>query len=72
MEIRTSPELGLRNTESYRALKQGPNVENPAAIPGTDVSNRQRVQEDQGAAATRPQQAQTTYKVQGAHIDTTA
>lgn len=72
MDIRTSPELGLRNTGSYRPLKQGPNVENPASIPGSDMANRQRHQEDRAASAVRPSDAQTVYKVQGAHIDTLA
>ncbi len=72
MDIRTSPELGLRNTAAYRPLKQGPNVENPAAIPGSDVSNRQRQQEDQAASAIRPGDAQNIYRVQGSHVDVRA
>lgn len=72
MHIRTGPELGLRNTESYRPLKQGPNIENLASIPGSNMVNRQRQQEDQAASAVRPGDAQTVYKVKGAHIDTQA
>lgn len=69
MDIRTAPELGLKKVDSYRPLKQGPNVENPAAIPGSDITNRQRQQEDQAASAVRPGDAQTVFRVRGAHID---
>ncbi|MBW7859190.1 MAG: hypothetical protein H3C43_13060 [Leptonema sp. (in: Bacteria)] len=72
MDIRTSPQLGMKNVDDFKPLKQGPNVENPASIAGTDTSNRQRMQEDQAASAVRPQDAQTIYKVEGAFIDTHA
>lgn len=69
MEIRTSTEVGIKRLEYLRSGDQGPPVENPAGLPGTDTSNRQKADENRAISAVRPTEAQKTYAVTGAMID---
>ena len=64
MEVKFSQELGLKHI-NREAVKKFKPVENPGNIPGNDLDNKQLRQINKEAAAVRPSQAQTTYKVEG-------
>ncbi len=68
MDVRSKPEIGLKNAEQFRDLK-AKKMENPANLPTLPDSERQLVDFEKGSKSVLASQSKDVFKVQGAQID---
>ncbi len=68
MEVRTSPELGMKSVNRGE-LRQFKPLENPANLPGRDLNNKSFEQTSREMSAVRPSQTQNTFQVRGSQVD---
>ena len=68
MDVRSKPEIGMKNPEMFRDLKAC-KLENPAALPTTPDSERQMVTDEKIAKSVLVSQSKDVFKVTGTQID---
>lgn len=68
MEVRSRPELGLKNTDPFREMTTK-RMENPAKLPGTPDVERQIVENQRTASAVTVNQSKPSFKIQGQQVD---
>ncbi|MCB1139915.1 MAG: hypothetical protein KDK23_14230 [Leptospiraceae bacterium] len=72
MEVRLANELGMKNVDYFKPLKNSEPVENPANLPGVPTADRQLVDQKRAMTSLNPNATSDRYQVVGGTINVMA